>query len=233
MTLGVNSNHHQMRPIWTGLKVENLETVDSSCVEEKQPLLVRVPGPLDRQTDRMSILFITGRVVPASTVFLDHSQSAARLPPAPAPAAARAPPSSPTSTSAFGFPQFTFRTSNSIASSAPPAALFNPFARSAPTPSTVVANQNTATTAATSGLNFGSFYFFPKQYFPQQQPQYSAIIDFNPKTKPLHRPQGSTYPSTDTKSDENDILILSSQFVNRDKRTTVPCKIRELHHFAN
>ena len=133
---------------------------------------------------------VSGRVVPASTVFLDHSHSAARLPSA----AGRAPPSSPTSTSAFNFPKFTFRTSNSLASSAPRTP-FNPFARSAPpkvSPPTPAATQNTAT-SATSGLNFGSFYFFPAQFFPQQQPQYSAIIDFNPKKKPLHRPQGSTY----------------------------------------
>jgi len=139
--------------------------------------------------------------VPASTVFLDHSHSAARLPSASA--VGRAPQVTSTSASAFGFPKFTFRTSNSIASSAPrprrprPPTLFNPFPRSAPkaaplTPA-AVATQNTAT-QATSGLNFGSFYFFPEQYFSQQQPQYSAIIDFNPKTKPLHRPQ-ARYPA--------------------------------------
>jgi len=139
--------------------------------------------------------------VPASTVFLDHSHSAARLPAASA--AGRAPQVTSTSASAFGFQKFTFRASNSIARSAPrprPPTLFNPFARSAPkaappTPA-AVETQNTATTA-TSGLNFGSFYFFPEQYFSQQQPpQYSAIIDFNPKMKPLHRPQQARYPAS-------------------------------------
>ena len=152
--------------------------------------------------------FFSGRIVPASTVFLDHSHSAARLPSTPA--TGRAPPSGTISTSAFGFPKFTFRTTNSIASSATPA-LFNPFAtiaRSVPKATTppqtpaAVATQNTATTA-TSEPNFGGFYFFPKQYFQKQQPQYSAIIEFNPKAKPLHRPQGSTFPSADSRSNGN------------------------------
>ena len=152
--------------------------------------------------------------MPASTVLLGHR--AAQL--LSSKAAGRAPHPSPTSTSEHGFPKFTFRSSNGIANSGP-STLLNPFARSAtkatPTTSAAVANYNTAKTA-TSGLKFGSFYIFPKQYFPKQNPQYSAIINFNPKPEQLHRPQGCTCPSRDTKNNamKSTVQFLQCTFCN-------------------
>ena len=155
--------------------------------------------------------------MPASTVLLGHRHGAAQL--LSTKAAGRAPHPSPTSTSEYGFPKFMFRSTNGIANSGP-STLFNPFARSAtkaiPTASAAVANHNAAKTA-TSGLKFGSFYIFPKQYFPKQNPQYSAIINFNPKPEQLHRPQGCTCPSRDTKNTamKSAVQFLQCTFYNR------------------
>ena len=155
--------------------------------------------------------------MPASTVLLGHRHGAAQL--LSTKAAGRAPHPSPTSTSEYGFPKFMFRSTNGIANSGP-STLFNPFARSAtkatPTASAAVANHNAAKTA-TSGLKFGSFYIFPKQYFPKQNPQYSAIINFNPKPEQLHRPQGCKCPSRDTKNNamKSAVQFLQCTFYNR------------------
>jgi hypothetical protein len=110
---------------------------------------------------------IQGRVVPASTMLLSSAALSTNRPPA---------------TASFGFPEFSFRTPVSAATT---------FSYAAPT---TVAPAAAPVAAAGNRYNFGRF-FFPaasQQYFGQQQPQYRAIVDYNirelqPHTLKVHQ----------------------------------------------
>jgi hypothetical protein len=88
----------------------------------------------------------------------------------------------PPATASFGFPEFSFRTPVSAATT---------FSYAAPT---TVAPAAAPVAAAGNRYNFGRF-FFPaasQQYFGQQQPQYRAIVDYNirelqPHTLKVHQ----------------------------------------------